>query len=368
MPNAIKYKAGNLTGSLQKGNVALGISGSLGPTSTTGWYNGPNPVAGKYQIFETAISGDPEVYSPQDDAELIKFARWKGATGANTGSAAAVLAWIGTQTNLMAANFEYPNIVTDGLVLNLDAGFVGSYPTTASTCYDLSGYSNNGTLINGVTFNTSGGGCFRLDGVDDRIDVPKTLNGFTYNIQYDINWTLECWMYMYTPDATPQTYKQIYGNYNGCNYDALKGNAAGFFLYSANEPSNISSNFTFGPRNNPGGSQCPGVVVGWNNSETAWVYASAVNKWCNWVMTSDDGTYYKIYVNGVQQGSTKTVDFKNSQTRIDNNLTATTDYSWGGNIIGYNQVDFAAMRIYNKPLSQAEVTQNYNAQKGRFGL
>ncbi len=86
--------------------------------STTGWYNGPNPVAGKYQIFETVASGDPDVYSPQDDAELIKFARWKGATGANTGSAAAVLAWIGTQTNLMAANFEYENIVTDGLVMN----------------------------------------------------------------------------------------------------------------------------------------------------------------------------------------------------------------------------------------------------------
>jgi hypothetical protein len=48
---------------------------------------------------------------------------------------------------------------------------------------------------------------------------------------------------MYTPDATPQTYKQIYGDYNGCNYNALKGNAAGFFLYSANEPSNIYSYF-----------------------------------------------------------------------------------------------------------------------------
>jgi hypothetical protein len=130
MPNAIKYKAGNLTGSLQKGNVALGVSGSFGPTSTTGWYNGPNPpTSGLYQIIETAASGDPEVYSPQNDAELIRFARWKGATGANTGSAAAVLAWIGTQTNLMAINFQYENIVTDGLVLNLDAGFVGSYPT-----------------------------------------------------------------------------------------------------------------------------------------------------------------------------------------------------------------------------------------------
>jgi hypothetical protein len=180
MPNAVKYKAGNLTGSLQKGNVALGISGSLGPTSTTGWYNGPNPpTSGLYQIIETAASGDPEVYSPQNDAELIRFARWKGATGANTGSAAAVLAWIGTQTNLMAANFQYESIVTDGLVLNLDAGFVGSYPTTASIWYDLSGNNNNGTLINGPTFSTDGGGSIVFDGVDDysRIEFNTLFNG-----------------------------------------------------------------------------------------------------------------------------------------------------------------------------------------------
>ena len=322
MPNGVKYSTTTPSGSLRKENVALGVNGNLGPTANTGFYSMPAPASGKYIINKVAASGVPNFFAPQNDTELIQFARNEGATGANTGSAAAVLAWIATQPNLEAANFEYPNIVTDGLVLNLDAGFVGSYPTTGTTTYDLSGYSNNGTLINGVTFNTSGGGCFRLDGVDDRIDVPKTLNGFTYNIQYDINWTLECWMYMYTPDATPQTYKYIYGNYNGCNYDVLKGNAAGFSLLSANVPSNISSNFTFGPRNNPGGNQCPGLAFGWDNSETAWVYASAVNKWCNWVMTSDDGTYYKIYVNGVQQGSTKTVDFKNSQTRVDNNLTA----------------------------------------------
>ena len=68
----------------------------------------------------------------------------------------------------------------------------------------------------------------------------------------------------------------------------------------------------------------------------------------------------------MQQGSTKTVDFKNSQSRIDNNLTATSDYSWGGNVIGYNQVDFTVMRMYNKPLSQSEIIQNYQAMFPRF--
>jgi len=368
MPNAIKYNTSAETLALKKGNFWIGTGDvGKGPTSSTGYYNGITPPSGGYTIYLNKETGGPSIYTVTTEAQMVSLTNSIGSQNFTTSGQC--LNWFATQTDKMIFNRDYEGIVTDGLAMNIDASFTPSYPTINTVLYDVSSRGNNGVLINGPTFGTTEGvSCFKLDGIDDRIDVPKTLNGLTYNVQYDINWTLECWMYMYTPDATPQTYKQIYGNYNGCNYDALKGNAAGFILYSANEPSNISSNFTFGPRNNPGGGQCPSVEIGWNNSETAWVYASAVNKWCNWVMTSDDGTYYKIYVNGVQQGSTKTVDFKNSQSRIDNNLTATTNYSWGGNVIGYNQVDFAVMRMYNKPLSQSEITQNYNAQKSRFGL
>lgn len=265
-----------------------------------------------------------------------------------------------------------PKIVTDGLVLALDAGNAKSYPGTNSVCYDRSGNGNNGTLINGVGFTNSGVPRFQLDGTNDRIQVPKDLNGFTHNIQYDIDWTIECWMYTHTPDVTPQSYKQIYGNYNGCNYTALKGNAQGITIYNANNPSTCYLNFGFGPKNtggSPGGSQCPEISITYSNAEISWFYNDAVNKWCHFVMTSDDGTYYKIYINGVQQGSTKTVDFKNSQSRIDNNLTSTSNYSWGGNnSTSYNEVDFSCMRIYNKPLSASEVLQNYNATKSRFEL
>ena len=126
MPNAIKYKTGNLTGSLQKSNVALGVTtGSIvGPTSTTGWFSGITPGAGRYIIYETSAGQNPRIYYPANDAELSLFNKYKGATGANTGSVANCLAWIATQTNLFAVNFAYENIVTDGLQLNLDAGFV----------------------------------------------------------------------------------------------------------------------------------------------------------------------------------------------------------------------------------------------------
>jgi hypothetical protein len=146
MPNGVKYSTTTPSGSLRKGNVALGVTGDLGPTSITGFYSMPTPVDGNYIINKTNVSSLPNFFAPQNENELIRFAKQEGATGANTGSSTAVLTWIATQPNLMAANFEYENIVTDGLVLNLDAGFVGSYPINPSQVNLL---YNNGVYTSG---------------------------------------------------------------------------------------------------------------------------------------------------------------------------------------------------------------------------
>jgi hypothetical protein len=128
MPFPVKYNSGNVTGSIIKGNVALAVNDIVGPTSVTGWYNGPNFTQGTYQIVETSASGDPDVFCPRNEAELIQFVKSKGALSGVTGSSTEALKWIATQNNLLAVNEVYPNIVTDGDVLNLDAGFAGSYP------------------------------------------------------------------------------------------------------------------------------------------------------------------------------------------------------------------------------------------------
>ena len=322
MPNAVKYKTGNLTGSLQKGNVALGISGSLGPTSTTGWYNGPNPVAGKYQIFETAASGDPDVYCPQDDAELIKFARWKGATGADTGSAAAVLAWIGTQTNLMAANFQYEGIVTDGLVLNLDAGFVGSYPTTNTTWYDLSGNNRNGTLVNGVSFNSSNSGSIVFDGVDDYVSLSSyNLNdSFTYGI-----WVLRS------------------GSGNQGNRGIVISNAATYIDIGFNDGIMFS-------------------LILSNGSQNLITYGTMVpiNQWAYYSATYNQQSAI-LYLNGSQIASN---NYSLGVGRITNAFTIGSFDGGSYNLNG----KIAIAQVYNRALSATEILQNYNAQKGRFGL
>jgi len=325
MPNAIKYKAGNLTGSLQKGNVALGISGSLGPTSTTGWYNGPNPpTSGLYQIIETAASGDPEVYSPQNDAELIRFARWKGATGADTGSVAAVLDWIGTQSNLMAINFQYESIVTDKLALNIDVGFIGSYPTTGTVGYDLSGNAYNGTLTNGPTFNSANSGSIVFDGVDDSIQLGKTAAQLGFA---NASFSVSIWFNSSnTGNDSPLFSTNGGGNNTWLHYNLRGGNLhMGFYNNDTPSGGSVSNNITY----------CATFVYD----------------------ISGTGTQ-SIYKNGILGNSTT------GHSPLQNGST----FQIGGVYAGAYVGKIYQVLAYNKALSAAEVLQNFNTQKGRFGL
>jgi hypothetical protein len=69
--------------------------------------------------------------------------------------------------------FDREQIVTNGLVLLLDAGNPASYPGSGTTWFDLSGNGNNGTLVNGVGYNSDNGGSLVFDGVDDIFTPQK---------------------------------------------------------------------------------------------------------------------------------------------------------------------------------------------------
>lgn len=68
--------------------------------------------------------------------------------------------------------YHSPNIVADGLVLALDPSSLKSYAGTGASFYDLSGNSNNGTILNGAAYSTSLSGYFTFDGSNDYVDVP----------------------------------------------------------------------------------------------------------------------------------------------------------------------------------------------------
>jgi hypothetical protein len=64
-------------------------------------------------------------------------------------------------------------IVTNGLVLYVDAGNNNSYPESGTTWTDLIG-GNNGTLTNGPTYNSGNGGYIDLDGSNDLVNFGNT--------------------------------------------------------------------------------------------------------------------------------------------------------------------------------------------------
>jgi hypothetical protein len=87
------------------------------------------------------------------------------------------------------------------------------------------------------------------------------------------------------------------------------------------------------------------------------------------VFTSSDGTNYRFFVDGVQYGTTKSVNFKTSLCRSDNQLTSTSPYTWGNSgptNNAANGVNFSICRLYNRALTPTEVLQNYNAGKNRY--
>jgi hypothetical protein len=328
MPNSIKYSASAQTLALKKGNFWIGTGDvGKGPTSTTDYYNGITPPAGGYTIYLNKASQGPVIYSVGSDADLISLSN--RIAGQTFETAAAALAWFATQTDKMVFNTDLPAIVTNGLILNLDAGFTPSYPKSGTTWYDLSSGSNTGTLINGPTFNSSNGGTIVVDAIDDTIQVNYnfaqhstiTINFFA-NSSYN-NESMIWSMGGNGPDWYIKADTMGYNSYGGDTYGL--------------STSQINS---LGLRNN------------WRMITMSYTQNAAVSN-------------NKVYVNGVEQTTSQQLGGTNGMS-FNNQIFFTSAYGSGS---GYNlSATVGYISIYNRLLTSSEVLQNFNALKGRFGL
>jgi hypothetical protein len=174
MPNAIKYNVSAETLALKKGNFWIGTGDvGKGPTSSTGYYNGITPPTGGYTIYLNKESGGPSIYTVTTEAQMVSLTNTIGAQSFTTSGQC--LNWFATQTDKMIFNRDYEPIITNGLVLCLDANFTPSYPQSGTTVYSL-GTSTNGTLINGCNWVNSGTtSYFNLDGTDDYISLSSNV-------------------------------------------------------------------------------------------------------------------------------------------------------------------------------------------------
>ena len=178
MPNSVQYNLTPPTHALGVGNLYIGAPSS-GPTSTSGFYAGINPPSGGYTVYMNKGEGGPSIVCPANDADLITFT--EKLTGESMADVNACFAYFAGETDKMVMHNPINGLITDSIELYLDANQIISYPHSGTSWKDISGNSRNGTLTNGVTFNSDG--YMDFDGADDycAIDTYTFGNG---------NWTV----------------------------------------------------------------------------------------------------------------------------------------------------------------------------------
>ena len=256
-------------------------------------------------------------------------------------------------------------IVTNGLVLHLDAAQRRSYSGSGTVWTDLSGNGNNGTLTNGPTFNSANGGSIQFDGSNDHVNMGDILNNVFAgtNPKYSFN----VWV-MFNTLAVNTNYSIF--NKNGDGSFAENQRLLAFLVRNVTASSyngfqvEIITFFDINTAN------YRGVRTLNANLKTNTLYNIQLT-FDSTVNTNDGLDRVKIYINGQLQSTTisfsvgtLTNTFQNSTARlalgaaIGTNPTNIPNNLLNGTI--YNA------SIYNRALSDAEVLQNYNATKARF--
>jgi len=234
-----------------------------------------------------------------------------------------------------------PSIVTNGLVLLLDAANSKSYPGTGAAWTDLSGNGNTGTLTNGPTYSNVNNGSIVFDGVDDYALVtnPATLR--------NQNFTLSVWI-------NPAT--QTKGIVSIVDFDHASGPSQGWVLQSEDATTNRNyylawyTGTQFQPTGGGGFGSGKGIQI-------------TTSVWQN-IVYCKNGTSLLGYMNGTQvytgTATDSTVSYPINRNLRVGNYVQDASRGFTGNI--------ATAQIYNRALSATEVLQNFVALRGRYGI
>jgi hypothetical protein len=209
----------------------------------------------------------------------------------------------------------------------LDAGWANSYGGSGTNWNDLTASNIDATLVNGPGFSSDGGGSIDFDGTNDYANL-----GTFFNYQ---NFTIGLWV---NPDGSQQTYADIIdNNHTGVQNWVLQQNVSNlnqyeFAVFGSEFQTSLSGLFTL--------------------TTDEWVYLTF----------TFDGTNLRSYRNGVQFSTGAalgtTINYSNQYFRIS---------QWGGGGRFWNG-QMGMLHVYNTALSSAQVLQNFNATKARFGF
>jgi hypothetical protein len=231
-------------------------------------------------------------------------------------------------------SFNYsPKIITDGLVLYLDAANIRSYVSGSTTWNDISRVGNNGNLINGPTFNSANGGSILFDGSNDLVEITNSTSLTSF--------TISMWFKMTGPGSTGGASNTIYNSLFGIN-SGLRRILVSTSAYTGTEGVIL-------------------VQMGGSNYFSSSSTATVTNRWNNVVYTWQANTAI-IYINGIAETpqTNSSVTFPAANLFLGAYSNPVVAYAMKGNI--------AQTSIYNRVLSATQILQNYNTLKTRFGL
>ena len=225
------------------------------------------------------------------------------------------------------------NLITDGLVLRLDAANIKSYQGTGTAFKDLSTNMSDFTLVGSPAFNTNG--FFTFNGTNQyasRVNTSSLKPSSAISIEQWLN--ADSWN-----AGTASNYKCALSCTQGGGYshNIWSGNFYSY-IYAGGEyliPSASVSNFS-----------------GWHH-----------------FVTTFDGQYAKLFIDGSLANTDDYGSANKTMTYASNSIFLGAEAGSGTSPEGfYWQGKIATTSIYNKALSDTEIAQNYNTTKVRYSL
>lgn len=219
---------------------------------------------------------------------------------------------------------EEATVVTTGLQLYLDAGQAASYPGTGTAWTDLSDNGRNGTLTNGPTYSSAGGGSIVFDGTNDFVQCSGSVTATAA--------TFVAWI---RRNGTQ-------GSYDGILI-SRGSTTTGMMFQSSNQLAYI-----------------------WNGTVNTYTWQSGLIvpdlTWCMVAVSvnSTSATAYLCQSSGITS-ATNTVS--HTSTTLDDIKIGQEDF--GGRFFDGS---IAIAQLYNTALSAEQVAQNFRADRARFGV
>ena len=230
------------------------------------------------------------------------------------------------------AIYAGPEIVNSNLVLNLDAGNSKSYAGSGTTWTDLSGNGNTATLIASPTYTSGTNSYFTFNG-----STQNASMAYSTTIDPTAGITFECWVY--PTSITALVYHELYRKENG----------SARHLFSFQDTGTILS---FGTQT---------TVNGYHELDVNISAGNYVNQWVHLVASYTSGSKV-IYRNGVEIGSTAAI----TGTLVQGSATHYIG-SASGSLEFFNG-RYAIFRMYGVGLTANQVLNNFEANRGRFGI